>query len=123
MLTEPRRGSFGPSGGTYGDGSHRNFARFFSACARSAGVKSIRSFSPTKVREYGGGLVGMGCVGEVFSVGMLVCGTATSGIGQIGCPVMRSNTYSQPCLLGCAISLRGRPSMVASTSNDADELS
>ena len=37
-----------------------------------------------EVREYAGGLLGNGCVGEVFSVGMLVCGTAFSGIGQIG---------------------------------------
>ena len=49
----------GRAGGTNGDCSQRNFFRFSSACARSAGVKSIRSFSLTKVREYGGGLVGM----------------------------------------------------------------
>src|SRR6185369_12475327 len=36
---------------------------------------------------------------------------------------MRSKTYNHPCLLGCASSLRGRPSIVASMSNDADELS
>src|SRR4051812_16808955 len=92
MLIEPSSGDSGPTGGTNGDFSHRYFFRFSSACARSAGVKSIKSFSLTNVRANGGGLVGIGCVGDVHSPGIVVCGTATSGIGQIGCPVMRSNT-------------------------------
>src|SRR5690349_4978633 len=99
MLIDPSFGEFGPTGGTNGDCSQRNFSRFFSACAFSAGVKSIRSSGRMYVRAYGGGLVGIGCVGDVHSPGMSVCGTATSGIGQIGCPVMRSNTYNQPCLV------------------------
>src|SRR5258706_12176091 len=78
------------AGGTYGVCSKRYFFRFSSACVRSAGVKSMRSFVLTYVREYGGGLLGIGCVGDVFSFGMSDCGTGVSGIGQIGCPVMRS---------------------------------
>src|SRR5262245_42579888 len=105
MLIEPRY--LPPSdgrraGGTNGDGSHRYCLRFVSACCRSAGVKSIRSSTLTKVREYGGGALGIGCVADVFSFGMSDCGTGVSGIGQIGTPVMRSNVYSQPCLVGCA---------------------
>src|SRR4051812_25297389 len=84
MFIDPSRGSSGPIGGTYGDGSHRNRCRFLSAWARRAGVKSIRSPSARKVREYGGGLLGIGCVAAAFSVGTFVCGTGVSRIGQIG---------------------------------------
>jgi len=55
-------------------------------------VKSIRSLSSTPLREYAGGLVGKGCVGDVFSPGTSVCGTGRSSIGHTGCPVTRSNT-------------------------------
>src|SRR6185295_10267653 len=84
MLIEPSFGEFGPTGGTYGDCSQRNFSRFFSACAFSAGVKSMMSFGVMNVRANAGGLLGIGCVGEVHSPGMSVCGTAFSSIGQIG---------------------------------------
>src|SRR5712691_2242746 len=72
------------AGGTNGDCSQRYFFRFSSACACSAGVNSITSFVLTYVREYAGGLLGLGCVGEVHSPGMSVCGTGVSTIGQIG---------------------------------------
>jgi hypothetical protein len=36
-------------------------------------------------------LDGKGCVAEVFSPGTSDWGTAFSGIGQMGSPVMRSN--------------------------------
>ncbi len=45
MLMPPSSFDSGPVGGTYGVGSQRKNFRFFSACARSAGVKSIRSLS------------------------------------------------------------------------------
>src|SRR5688500_11479796 len=84
MLIDPRSFEFGPTGGTYAICSQRNSLRFSSACTRNAGVKSIRSLSATCVREYGGGLVGNGCVLAVFSPGMSVCGTGRSSMGQIG---------------------------------------
>src|SRR5262245_44971895 len=90
MLMEPRSFDSGPVGGTYGVGSQRKSLRFFSACARSAGVKSIRSASVMWVRAYAGGLVTKGCVGDVFSNGIVDCGTGRSSIGQSGTPVMRS---------------------------------
>ena len=65
----------------------------------------------------------MGCVGEVFSPGTSDCGTLVSTIGQIGCPVIRSKTYSQLCLLGTATTLRGLPSIVTSISSGADDMS
>src|SRR5438034_2454062 len=40
-----------------------------SACALISGVKSTRSLSRTPLREYAGGLVGIGCVGDVFAPG------------------------------------------------------
>src|SRR4029079_18763781 len=84
MLIVPRSCEFGPTGGTYGLCSQRNSLRFSSACLRSSGVKSMRSFSVMCVREYAGGLLGIGCVFDVFSNGISVCGTGVSGIGQIG---------------------------------------
>ena len=38
----------------------------------------------TNGRPYAGGLVGNGCVGDVFSPGTSDCGTGFSSIGQIG---------------------------------------
>src|SRR5215210_6947892 len=84
MLIDPSNFEFGPTGGTYGVCSQRNSLRFSSACARSAGVKSITSLSATCVRAYGGGLVTNGCVFAVFSPGISDCGTGRSSIGQIG---------------------------------------
>ena len=58
----------------------------------SSGVKSIRSSSVTPWRSNGAGLVGNGCVGDVFSPGTSDCGTGRSSIGQTGGPVTRSKT-------------------------------
>src|SRR5215213_7303235 len=113
----------GPVGGTYGVGSQRKNLRFARACLRSAGVKSIRSLSAMKVRAYGTGFVGNGCVAAVCSCFIVVCGTGRSSIGQIGTPVARSKQYSQPCLEGTATILRGLPSMVVSISSGADDMS
>ena len=61
-----------------------------------AGLVYLPVETPT-IDEYGGNRPGNNLFAEsivaaVFSPGMSVCGTATSGIGQMGCPVMRSNT-------------------------------
>src|SRR5437867_11493355 len=64
----------------------------FTASARSAGVKSIRSSIETPWRSKAGGLVGNGCVAEYHSPGTSPLGTARSSIGQIGRPVARSKT-------------------------------
>src|SRR5262245_8386608 len=84
--------ALGTTAGINGVGSHRKRFRFSMAVARNCGVKSIRSSTVTCVRAYGGGFVGIGCVADVFSPGTSLCGTAVSGIGQIGWPVMRSKT-------------------------------
>src|SRR3954451_5849742 len=60
-VTEPRIGGV--------NGEVPTLYRFStsSACARSSGVKSITSSGiRRKLRPYAGGLVGNGCVGEVF---------------------------------------------------------
>ena len=85
------------------------------ASALSWGVKSMRSSTDTPCRSNAGGLVTNGCVGLVFSPGTSDCGTGRSSIGQIGCPVTRSNMYTQACLVGCAIALIGLPLTVMST--------
>src|ERR1700687_4900769 len=56
------------------------------ASAFNSGVKSMRSPRPTDCRAYAGGLVGNGCVGDVFSPGTSDCGTGRSSIGKIGSP-------------------------------------
>ena len=61
------------------------------ASAWSSGVKSIRSSSETPWRSNAGGLVGNGCVGAYHSPGTSPFSTGRSSIGQIGCPVARSN--------------------------------
>ena len=64
-------------------------------CSRSSGVRmcGFRSSAVNFWRENGGGAVGNGCVGDSISPGTVVfCGTGRSSIGQIGCPVTRSNT-------------------------------
>ena len=58
--------------------------------------------------------VGNGCVGEYHSPGTSPFATGRSSIGQIGWPVTRSNTYSTPCLVGCATALIVRPLTVMS---------
>src|SRR5688572_19015459 len=81
------------TGGLNGDGACLYRFSTSSASCRSAGVKSIRSSGTRKwLRAYGAGLVGCGCVGDVFSPGTSDCGTGRSSIGQIGSPVARSNT-------------------------------
>src|SRR5579863_2365821 len=94
------------------------------ACARISGVKSIRS-SGTRMllRQYATGLVGYGCVGEVFSPGTVDCGTGRSSIGQIGLPVMRSKTYRKHCLLDTATTLTGLQSILTSARIGAEERS
>ena len=77
----------------------------------------------TAWRAYAGGLVGNGCVGDVFSIGTSDCGTGFSSIGHTGWPVMRSNTYKYACLLGEATALIARPFTLMSSSSGADELS
>src|SRR6266705_164140 len=78
MLIDPR--NFPPlvgrsAGGTNGDCSQRYLPRLSSACWCSCGVKSMTSSLLTNVREYAGGLLGIGCVGDVHSPGMSVWGT------------------------------------------------
>src|SRR6185436_19760426 len=123
MLIEPSSFDSGPVGGTYGDCSQRKNLRFASACLRSSGVKSMRSLSRMKMRAYGTGLVTKGCVGDVCSCFNVVWGTGRSSIGQIGTPVTRSKQYSQPCFDGEHTVLRGLPSIVASISSGADDMS
>ena len=50
------------------------------------------SFSVNDWRANGGGAVGNGCVGQLFSPGTSLCGTGRSSIGQSGAPVIRLNT-------------------------------
>ena len=45
----------------------------------------------------GGGLVGNGGVGDVFSPGTVVCGTGRSSIGYTGWPVRRSTRTNPAC--------------------------
>src|SRR5437763_7116391 len=52
------------------------------ACARSSGVKSIRSSIDTPWRSNAGGLVGKGCVGEYHSPGTSPFATGRSSIGH-----------------------------------------
>src|SRR5438445_360359 len=79
--------------------------------ARTSGGQSIRAWgSLRKLRAYAGGLVGNGCIGEVFSPGTSDCGTGRSSIGHTGRPVTRSNTYRNACLPGRATALIGLPS-------------
>src|SRR3954468_15970657 len=113
LLTTPGR-NIGPS--LYRDTILR-------ASALSSGVKSIRSSTRPDCRAYAGGLVGNGCVGDVFSPGTSDCGTGFSSIGHTGCPVTRSNTYSHPSLLGDATALIALPFTLMSSSSAADELS
>ena len=97
---------------------------FSTAVARISGVKSISSSGIRRPgRPYAGGLLGIGCVGAYHSPGTSPGGTAVSLIGQMGSPVTRSNTYRKVCLVGCATSLRIRPSTITSSRIGADEMS
>src|SRR5262245_32771410 len=96
----------------------------FIACARSSGVKSIRSSGTLmNCRAYAGGLVGNGCVGDDFSPGTVDCGTGRSSIGQTGLPVTRSKTYTNASLLGTATALIACPFTLMSARIGADETS
>ena len=86
-------------------------------------MKSINSSIDVPVRVYGFGLEGIGWVGEYHSPGALPFSTFFSGIGQIGLPVMRSNTYSIPILVGVATALTGLPLTLMSISKGADDMS
>jgi hypothetical protein len=70
-------------GGVY-TGPILNCDAIFIASAFSSGVKSIRYSGRKPFRSKGGGLVGMGCVGLVFSPGTFVCSTGFSSIGHTG---------------------------------------
>ena len=76
----------------------------------------MRSASVTPWRSNAGGLVGNGCVGEVFSPGTFDCGTGRSSIGHTGLPLVRSSTNRNPFLFGCITALILRPSTVMSPS-------
>src|SRR6478735_8851259 len=64
------------------------FARLFTACARSSGVKSISAVSVTPCRSYAGGFVGYGWVGEYHSPGTSPFGAGRSSIGHTGWPLV-----------------------------------
>src|SRR5437763_3723971 len=95
----------------------------FAPSARSSGVKSISSSADTPLREYAGGLVGIGCVGAYHSPGTAPFSTGRSSIGQTGWPLTRSKTYRIPCLVGCATALIARPFTVMSARIGAEEMS
>jgi hypothetical protein len=90
------------------------------ACARSSGVKSIRSSIDVPFFAYAGGFVGIGCVGEYHSPGTSPFSTGFSSNGQTGFPVTRSNTYRMPCFVGTATDLMALPSTVMSARIGAD---
>src|SRR5882672_10744184 len=81
----------------------------FSASAWSSGVKLIKLSLEMPWLSNAGGLDGNGCVGEYHSFGTSPFGTGRSSIGQMGCPVTRSNTYRNACLVGWATALIVRP--------------
>ena len=60
------------------------------------------SFADMRRREYGGGLVGKGWVGQDSSPGTSLLGTGRSSMGHRGSPVTRLKTYSNPNLVACA---------------------
>ena len=94
-----------------------------SASARSSAVKSMRSSSCSPCRSNGGGLVGNGCVADVFSPGTFDCGTRRSSMGHTGLPVARSSTNTKPCLVTCDTALIRRPPTVMSVRIGAAGLS
>src|SRR5438876_7139499 len=69
------------------NGPPSRYGPFLIACrafSRSSGVKSIKSSVLMPTTSNAGGLLGIGCVFAVHSVGTSVCSTGTSGIGQTG---------------------------------------
>src|SRR5580658_7958924 len=94
------------------------------ASARISAVKSIKSSGILmKFRAYAGGLVGNGCVGQVFSPGTSDCGTGRSSIDHTGCPVTRSKTYRNDSLLGSATALIALPPTLILARMGAEERS
>src|SRR5260370_35242066 len=79
-------------------GPNRYFFAMASASAFSSDVKSIRSFSLMPSGSNGAGLVGNGCVADVFSPGTADCGTGRPTIGRPGWPRTPANTKTNP---GC----------------------
>src|SRR5215510_4821700 len=75
------------------------------------------------LRAYAGGLVGNGCVGDVFSPGTSDCGTGRSSIGHTGCPVTRSKTNTNVCFVGWTTALIFLPLTVTSARNGGDPMS
>src|SRR5579872_3724847 len=69
------------------------------ACSAS-GMYGLTSFSVSACLAKGGGLLGKGCVGHACSPGTSDFGTGRSSIGHNGCPVTRSSTKRNPCLVG-----------------------
>src|SRR5581483_3871105 len=104
-------------------GPFLNCSITLSPCARSSGVKSIRSSTVTVWRAYAGGFVGKGCVGEYHSPGTSPFGTGRSSIGQTGSPVTRSKTYRKASLVGKATALIALPLTLMSARIGADERS
>jgi hypothetical protein len=78
-------------------------------------VKSIKSSIATPCLAKAGGFVTNGCVEAAFSPGTVDPSTARSSIGHTGWPLVRSSTYTQPCLVGWASALIRRPFTVMST--------
>ena len=53
---------------------------------------------------------------EVLSIGTVDCSTARSSTGHTGWPLVRSSTYTHPCLVGCASALM-RPASAAGSAH------
>src|SRR3954452_17805737 len=65
---------------------------FHEACSCGVRMYGFTSAAVIFWRAKGGGRVGIGCVGQVFSPGMSLFGTGRSSIGQSGFPFTRSKT-------------------------------
>ena len=66
----------------------------------SAALLSLANIKPFFDASFNaGGLVGTGCVAEVFSPGTFDAGAGFSGIGHTGFPVTRSSKNNSPILL------------------------
>ena len=64
------------------------FLPFGVAASTAFCVEAAPLSAAVTVRSENGGMVGIGCVGDVFC--SVLCGTGRSGIGKIGLPVSRS---------------------------------
>jgi hypothetical protein len=82
-----------PYAGGVNSPSFRAFTRMVRSRSFSAFSRyGFRSSAVILCRANGGGLVGNGCVGDVFSPGTVDCGTGRSSIGHTGLPFVRSKT-------------------------------